>query len=430
MIFKFTLKRLVLGVVVLFAIYIAGTLVFFNARPVDILITSDVEVSHGVKDDQFMIDSAQLSGRAWVEGNRIEVLTRGSDIFRAMHNDIGSASRSITKETFNFYGQDVGEPMAEALSEAAERGVQVKFLMDFVGSAQADDMLFEIMRGSGVEVERWRQPAWYQIARLNHRTHRKLLNVDGLVAYTGGANTADPWLPDHEDGGYKDYHFRITGPVVAEMQGAFSENWASARGELITGAGYFTSPSPAGDLLVQVTSSHPREGQKRIRTMLLYAIASAQETIRIGSAYFFPDERFLDALLAARGRGVEIQLLMPGETIDKNYVRLASQTLWRPLLEAGVEIYEYNNTLYHAKKMVVDAYFVTVGSANFDNRAFRLDDETNINVLNATFGETMAYYFQQDIEAAERITLEEWENRPILHRVWGWVVARVIGPYL
>ncbi|MCH8556630.1 MAG: phospholipase D-like domain-containing protein [Balneolia bacterium] len=430
MTFKLSLKKLILGILSLFLIYLIGTLLFFNATPVEILITSEVEVSHGVKDDQFRIESAQLSGRAWVGGNDIQVLTRGSEIFHAMFNDIGSASRSITKETYNFYGDDVAKPMAEALSEAAERGVQVKFLMDFIGSALAENGLFDNMRDSGVEVERWREPAWYQIARFNHRTHRKLLNIDGRVAYTGGANTADPWLPDHEDGGYKDYHFRITGPVVSEMQGAFAENWASARGELITGPEFFRTPSETGNLLVQVTTSHPREGQKRVRTMLLYAMASAEESIRIGSAYFFPDDKFIDAMLAARQRGVQIQLLMPGETIDQNYVRLASQTLWGPLFEAGVEIYEYNNTMYHAKKMIVDDYFVTVGSTNFDNRSFRLNDETNINILDETFGETMTSYFLDDIGASERITLEEWENRPLLHRIWGHVVARTIGSYL
>ncbi len=430
MLFKFTLKKLIAGIFGLFLLFMIGSLLFFNATPVDIRVTEPVSVPYSVTDPQFMLESNQISGRAWTMGNQIEILKRGSEIFHAMYNDIGSAERSITKETYNFYGDDVGVPMAESLAEAAERGVKVNFLMDFIGSTPAENGLFDTMRDAGVEVERWRKPAWYQIARFNHRTHRKLLMIDGRVAYTGGANTADPWLPDHSDGGYKDYHFRITGPAVNELQGAFSENWVSARGELITGPEYYTNHDSEDGLAVQVTTSNPREGQKLVRTMMLYAIASASESIRIGTAYFFPDAQFIEVMLEAANRGVQIQLLMPGENIDQNFVRLASQSLWGPLLKAGVEIYEYQPTMYHAKMMIVDDYFVTVGSTNFDNRSFRLNDETNISVLDATFGETMASYYLDDLEDSERITLEQWENRPLFDRVWGWIVARVVGPYL
>lgn len=404
--FKFNLKKLIAGIVGLFVLFMIGSLLFFNATPAPIRVYEPVSISHSVSDPQFMLESGQISGRAWTTGNQIEILKRGSDIFHAMYNDIGSAEKSITKETYNFYGDEVGTPMAESLAEAAERGVKVNFLMDFIGSTPADAKLFDIMRDAGVEVVRWRKPSWYQISRFNHRTHRKLLMIDGRVAYTGGANTADPWLPDHSDGGYKDYHFRITGPAVNEMQGAFSENWVSSRGELLTGPEYYTNHDSEGGLAVQVTTSHPREGQKHVRTMMLYAIASASESIRIGTAYFFPDKMLVEAMLDAANRGVQIQLLLPSENIDRNFVRLASQTLWGPLLEAGVEIYEYQPTMYHSKLMIVDDYFVTVGSTNFDNRSFRLNDEANISILDATFGETMTSYYLEDLEDSERITLE------------------------
>lgn len=428
--YKFSLKKLLLYIVGLFILFVIATVLFFNATPIEKRVSVPIDASYAVTEPGFKLESGILTGRQWVGGNSIEVLDRGSEIFGAMLEEIESAEKSITKETFNFYGDDVGRPVAEALADAAIRGVNTHFLMDYIGSVPADGEFFEIMEDAGVELERWRRPAWYQLARFNHRTHRKLLNVDGRVAFIGGANTADPWLPDLEEGGYKDYHFRIKGPVVNEFQGAFSENWVSSRGELLIGERYYTELDSTGDVYMQISSSHPREGKPQVRKSMLYAISSASESIRIGSAYFFPDLGFIEALTRAADRGVRVQILTPGEKIDQNYVRIASHYRWEDLLDAGIEMYEYQPAMYHAKIMIVDEYFVTVGSTNFDNRSFRLNDETNVNILNEEFGKLMADYYDQDLLQSDRITREEWKNRPLWQKAAGCLITKVMGAYL
>ncbi len=427
---KISIKMVVVSVLGLFALFLIGSILFFNATPKEIRVTEQIQVTYSITDPEFRRVSGIIAGRQWVDGNHIEILARGKDVFASMLEDINRAEKSITKETFMFYGDETADPVAEALAEAARRNVSVHLVMDYVGSVLASGEKLETMRDAGVDVERWRKPSWYQIARFNHRTHRKLLVVDGRTAYTGGVNTADPWLPDIDDGGYKDYHLRITGPIVHEIQGAFSENWVSSRGELLVGETYYPQPDTTGTIPMQVTSSNPREGQIRVRKMLLHAIASANESIRIGSAYFFPDKEFLDALVDAAERGVDITILTPGEKIDQNYVRRASHTLWGDLMKAGIRMYEYQQAMYHAKLMIVDDYFVTIGSTNFDNRSFRLNDEANVNILDRAFAEKMAVEFENDLLNSLRIELEEWQNRPLRHKIHGWLTAKTIGAYL
>ncbi len=427
---KISLKMAILSVLGLLALYLLGTVLFFNATPKEKRVKEQIRIAYSVSDPEFRRVSGIIAGRPWVEGNHIEILRRGEDVFEFMLADIREAEKSITKETFMFYGDEVADPVSDALAEAARRDVRVHFLMDYVGSVLASGEKLETMRDAGVDVERWRKPSWYQIARFNHRTHRKLLVVDGRSAYTGGVNTADPWIADIDDGGYKDYHFRITGPVVNDIQGAFSENWVSSRGELLVGEKYYPVPDTTGTISMQVTSSHPREGQKRVRKMLLHAIASASESIRIGSAYFFPDNDFLDALVDAANRGVIVTILTPGDNIDQNYVRWASHTLWGDLMEAGIRMYEYQPAMYHAKLMIVDDYYVTVGSTNFDNRSFRLNDEANVNIIDREFGLEMSGYFDEDLEQSMQITIEDLQNRPLRHKIYGWIVAKTIGAYL
>ncbi len=423
-------KTLVLLATGLFVAFVIATILFFNARPEPKRVTDTITTPYAVTDEGFKRETGILTGGPWVDGNDLTIYDRGSDIFEAMHEDIRTATESIHKETFNYYGEDVGRPMAEALAAAAERGVEVRFVMDYLGSALASGEKLELMQEAGVEVVRWRQPAWYQLAHFNHRTHRKLLITDGTTAFTGGANTADPWLPAPDDGGYKDYHFRLHGPIVGQLQGAFSHNWVYAENELLSGSQYYPPLDSAGPIPMQVTTSHPIESRQKVRKMLLYAMAAATESIRIGSAYFFPDDRFLNSMKHAAARGVEVTLLTPGEQIDQNYVRKASRTLFGSLLEAGVHIYEYQPTMYHAKLMVVDEHFVTMGSTNFDNRSFRLNDEANVNILHEETGREMATRFDADLENAERITQADLDNRSTWDRLYGWLVARVLGPYL
>ena len=429
-IFKFSLKTIILSIIGLFILYLTGTLFFFNASPEPLRVTTPIAYSYSVKEPAFKTNSGIFTGRRWVEGNDAIILDRGEDIFNTMYEDIGNARTSISKETFVYSGEDVATTMAHELADASERGVNVHFIMDYLGSSDATTNQLNIMEDAGVQLVRWRKPAWYQMSKLNHRTHRKLLIVDGEVAYTGGANTADEWLYDIQEGGYKDYHLRITGPVVHEFQGAFSRNWIASRGKLLRGDNYYPHLEATGNLPMQVTTSHPADGAKQVRKMLLHAIASADESIRIGSAYFFPDHKFLQALVDAANRGVHIKILTPNENIDQKFVRNASQTLWGNLLEAGIEMYEYQPVMYHAKLMIVDEYFVTMGSTNFDNRSFRLNDEANVSILDEDFARQMTERYEDDLAHSERITKEEWENRSFFRKAYGWVIAKVIGVYL
>jgi cardiolipin synthase len=237
--------------------------------------------------------------------------------------------------------------------------------------------------------------------------------VDGTVGFTGGAGIADLWSgcaqdPDH----WRDSHFKIEGPVVAQCQAAFMDNWIKTRSRVLSSREYFPQVAPAGSHRAQVFMSSPSEGSESARLMYLLSIASATESIRIASAYFVPDDLSVRTLVDARRRGVGVEIIVPGEHIDRGVTRRASRSRWGPLLEAGAAIYEYRPTMYHCKIMIVDDRWTSVGSANFDNRSFRLNDEANLNVYDADFARKQADVFQRDKEQSRRFTLEEWRNRP------------------
>lgn len=412
-------RTIPLIILICFGIFLTGAVLFFNAIPKEIRVLDSINAHYDVRDAGFQRESGLLTGREWVSGNSISVLENGEAIYSAMLDAIRSAEESVTFETYQFHDGKVGNKFAEALAGAADRGVRVHVIMDYVGSIDASEDQLERMRDAEVELIRWRNPAWYQIARFNYRTHRKLLIKDGRIAYTGGANITDDWIGGIEHGAFRDFHYELRGPVTAELQGAFSENWVASTGKLLSGPAYYPELEEAGNLLMQVISSHPQEGVKKMRKMFLYALASARESIRLTTAYFYPDKSFLDALEDAANRGVHVQILLPGESIDKGFVRHASVNLWRGILEAGVEIYEFRPSMYHAKLAIIDDYLVSIGSSNLDNRSFRLNDETNVNILDGTFAKEMIRFYNHDLDYSERYTLEEWENRPLRSRIAG-----------
>lgn len=414
---------------ILLLIYMIGGIIYFNATPVNIQITQPIVASYSSGEKGFKHESGLLLGRNWVEGNSVDILDDGELIFEQKIEAIRNAKKTITKETYNFWGDKAGTLIAKELAAAAERGVSVHFLMDYIGSRKASSEQIQLMKDAGVEVIRWRNPSLQQISRLNHRTHRKILVIDGETAFTGGVNAADNWIFSEENGGFKDYHYKITGPIVSDIQQAFSENWVTSTGKLLTGPSYYPELEPAGEYSMQLTSSHPREGQKNIRKMYLYAISSATESIRITSAYFLPDDDFLDAIADASKRGVHVRIILPGEKIDQDYFRDASKNKWKGMLEAGVEIYEYQPAMYHAKLLIVDDMFVSFGSANFDNRSFRINDEMNVNVLNPGFAAKRIEYFNRDLEKSKQYTLEMFKERT----AWDKITSRatlIIGPHL
>jgi len=389
------------------------TLLVVNLAEGEKRIETRIENLYGVRDQQYLRTMGVLLGPAVVEGNKLQYLENGDRIFPAMLEAIRGARSTITFETYIYWSGEVGRMFAEALRERAQAGVKVHVLLDWVGSARMDDALLELMRDGGVEVERYHAPTWRNWSRVNNRTHRKLLVVDGRIGFTGGVGIADKWRGDAQDPDHwRDSHFRIEGPTVAEFQAVFMDNWTKATGRVLHGAEYFPRIERSGDTAAQMFSSSPTGGSESMHLMYLLTIASAQQSILLSSSYFVPDSLTIEALAAAARRGVRVQIITPGEHIDAEVVRRASRARWGSLLEAGIEIYEYQPTMFHCKVMVVDDYLVSTGSTNFDNRSFRLNDEANLNVYDEAFAREQAAVFEKDRARSRRITLEEWRNRP------------------
>ena len=364
-------------------------------------------------DSQFVRSMGSLLGPGIVPGNRVRALCNGDEIFPAMLDAIRGARRTICFETFIYWSGAIGREFAEALSERARAGVKVHVVLDWLGSGKMDASLLETMERAGVEVVKYHPLRWYSVGRLNNRTHRKLLIVDGTVGFTGGVGIADNWLgnaqdPDH----WRDSHFRLEGPAVAQMQAAFMDNWMETCAQVLHGEEYFPALEPAGPHAAQLFKSSADDASESVRLMYLLSLASAVKSVRIANAYFVPDALAVSTLVAAQRRGARVEIIVPSRHIDQKLVRRASRSLWEPLLEAGIAIYEYQPTMYHVKVVVVDEVWTSVGSTNFDNRSFRLNDEANLNVLDPDFAASQAKVFEQDKARSRRVTLEEWRRRP------------------
>lgn len=361
---------------------------------------------------------ARLLGPPLVEGNRITSLLNGDEIFPAMLAAIRSAQVTITFETFIYWSGKVGRQFADALAERAKAGVRVHVLLDWIGSNKLDATELAELEEAGVEVERYRPMRWYSLSRMNSRTHRKILVIDGRVGFIGGVGIADQWSghaqsPDH----WRDSHFQLEGPAVAHLQAAFADNWMKTRADVFNSADYFPDLAPVGESSAQVFKSSPREGGDSVRLMFLLSISAARKRILIANSYFVPDSRTIGALVAALQRGVQVEIIVPGRHIDTQVTRYASRSQWGPLLAAGAAIYEYKPTMYHCKVMVIDDQWVSVGSTNFDNRSFRLNDEANLNAIDREFATEQARVFELDKQASHQITLADWLRRPWREKV-------------
>ncbi|HET6579159.1 MAG TPA: phospholipase D-like domain-containing protein [Gemmatimonadales bacterium] len=373
---------------------------------------------YAATDSQFVRTMGSLLGPGFVPGNRVTALYNGDEVFPAMLDAIRSARRTITFESYIYWSSSIGRRFTAALVERARAGVRTHVLIDWAGSQKVDHDDIARLRQAGVEVVLYRPLRFYNFDRVNHRTHRKLLIVDGRVGFTGGLGVADQWLGHAQDKEHwRDSHFRAEGPVVAQLQAAFMDDWFETRGVVLDGPGYYPDLDRRGTELGQVIWSSPRGGNGNLRVMFLLAIAAATRRILIANAYFVPDETTVDMLVAARRRGVDVEIIVPGPILDAQVVRRASRGTWGPLLAAGVGIYEYQPTMYHPKVMVVDDVWVSVGSTNFDDRSFRLNQEDNLNVYDHEFAARQAAAFARDRAESRRITLEIWRHRPVWERI-------------
>ncbi|MEO8139800.1 MAG: phospholipase D-like domain-containing protein, partial [Gemmatimonadota bacterium] len=297
---------------------------------------------YGVRDPQFARDMGQLLGPPLVGGNRITTLQNGDQIFPAMLDAIRSAERSITLETYIYWSGTIGAAFVDALSERARSGVRVHIMLDWLGSNRMDGDYLAHLKAAGAEVVRYHPVRWYTLDRLNNRTHRKLLVVDGRVGFTGGVGIADLWLGDAQDPEHwRDTHYRVEGPAASQFQAAFMDNWLQTRGEVLQGEGYFPALPPVGTQQAQVFKSSSREGSESVRLMYLMAFAAAERSILVANAYFVPDDQVIAELVQARQRGVVVEFIVPGPVTDTQIVRAASRSRWEPLLQAGVRFWEF-----------------------------------------------------------------------------------------
>jgi cardiolipin synthase len=395
---------------------VLGTLVFvilvLNLRKPEKEPHHRVARHYNTVDPQFRREMAVLLGPAILAGNRIEALENGDEIFPAMLDAIRGARRTVTFETYIYWSGQVGEQFAQALIERARAGVCVHVMLDWVGCDRISSELLARMRDGGVEVERYHRVRWYTLGRLNNRTHRKVLIIDGAVSFTGGVGIADQWSGHAQDPGHwRDMHFRVTGPVAAQMQTAFLDNWIKTTGHVLHGDAYFPQIEAAGDQPMQMFISSPDGGSDSMRLMYLTAITAAQRQIDMEAAYFVPDQLMIRELISARRRGVRIRILVPGSHIDSKVVGIASKHAWGPLLAQGVEIFVYGPTMLHCKMLIFDDYMTSVGSTNFDMRSFELNDEASLNVYDTGFAQQMTRVFERDLAAATPYTLAHWRRR-------------------
>jgi cardiolipin synthase len=413
---------IILGLVAGALIVLAIANLSSSAKTVD----HEIEHLYPAGEPQFVRSVGSLLGPGIVRGNTVRALCNGDEIFPAMLDAIRSATRTICFETFIYWSGAIGRELAAALIERARAGVKIHVVLDWVGSGKMNQSLIEEMKQAGIEVVRYHPLRWYSLGRLNNRTHRKLLIVDGKVGFTGGGGIADQWLGDAQDAEHwRDSHFRLEGTAVAQMQAAFMDNWKETCSEVLHGEEYFPPLEPVGTHVAQLFKSSADDASESVRLMYLLSIASAVKSVLIANAYFVPDALAVATLVAARRRGVRVEIIVPSSRTDAVVVRRASRSLWGPLLEAGVAIHEYQPTMYHVKVVVVDDVWTSVGSTNFDNRSFLLNDEANLNILDAEFAAGQATQFEADKARSRRITLEEWRRRPWRERAVEWLAGLV-----
>lgn len=361
-------------------------------------------------------------------GNRVEVLTNGAAFYPAMLDAIRAAERSINMECYIFQPGVTAQRFMDALSERAANGVTVTIVLDAIGSWSMRGRTLRALRDAGVRVEFYQRIRWYSLARINNRTHRELLVIDGRVAFTGGAGVADWWSGD--DPGrpaWRDTMVRVEGPVVAALQGVCVENWLECCGEILTGPEYFPPLEPAGDVLAFVVKSSPSDRATVSRVTFQLLIEAARRDVMINTPYFLPDKSLRLCLIGVARRGVRISIVVPGRRTDQAWVRLASRRGFKGLLEAGVRIYEYEPAMTHCKMLVIDDDWAVVGTTNVDNRSFEHNDEVNLALCDARIAARLRSDHERDVGASREITLEDWKRRPVWEKLIGpvvWILER------
>ena len=365
-----------------------------------------------IESNEFLDTIAGASGVPFVEGNAVELLNNGDAFYPRMLEAIEAARASITIEAYIYWAGEVGLLFACALAERAKTGVKVKILLDAIGSASIGSQILETLDRGGCQVAWYNPIHWYTLGRFNNRTHRKSLIIDGRIAFTGGAGIADHWLGNAEGPGqWRDMQIRLEGPAVTPLQTGFAYNWQQSTGELLTGSMYYPSVTPRGGLAVQTLMSSPEMGASSVRTMYYLSIVCARKSIYIANPYFIPDSVAIETLIEAKARGVDVRIMVSGIRNDNWLARQNSVRLFRRLLDAGIEILEFNRTMLHHKTMVVDGVWGTVGTTNFDNRSFAHNEESNVCFFDRDLAGQLHGIFLDDVGACARVQRDAWARR-------------------
>ncbi|HUS20271.1 MAG TPA: phospholipase D-like domain-containing protein [Terriglobales bacterium] len=366
--------------------------------------------------------------------NRIQVLPNGENYYQAELNTIAQAQHSIHLEMYIFYDSEIGKRFVAAIAERARAGVQVRMVIDAIGSLNTGKDFFKPITDAGGKVNWYHPVRWYNWDRANNRTHRELIVIDGRKAFVGGAGVADHWLTAKDDKPrWRDTMVFIEGPAVAALQGTFVENWLESSGEVISDPAFFPIIPSDGtadrgeSAAMVVNSSASVGGSTRARILFQTLLASAKSTIIMSTPYFLPDGDARNDLIKAVKRGVSVKIITPGKQSDHAVTRSSSRRLYGDLLKNGIEIYEYQPTMIHAKILVVDGKWSVVGSTNMDNRSFELNDEVNLAAFDGGMSRRLTEDFNEDLRSSRRITYDEWKNRPWRERLtegFGWLIER------
>ncbi|HWQ56214.1 MAG TPA: cardiolipin synthase [Bryobacteraceae bacterium] len=396
--------------------------------PLDYSITATG--SQAIDSEEFLRALAAVSRGDLSRRNQVTVFTNGESFYPAILEAIRQARHSVHLECYIFQRGQVSDRLLDILIERARAGVEVRLLVDAIGSATVPEHHFDQLLEAGGRVSRYHPMKWYTWPRINNRTHREIAVMDGTVGFTGGAAYADHWLvsePGHPR--WRDAMVRFDGEAVTGLQATFAQNWLEATGEMLVEPRYYPNRPGSGTMPAVVVDSSPTAGRSTpARILFQMLLAKAGATVHITSPYFLPDESLIGEIAkAVRERRVDVKIIVPGRKTDQDMVRSSSRGLYGKVLEAGARIFEYEPTMNHTKSLIVDGVWAVVGSTNMDSRSFGLNDEVNVAILDRGVAARLEEDFAKDLTASREVTLEEWQRRPPRERIqeWiGWLLAR------
>ncbi len=357
-------------------------------------------------------------GTPFTEGNSLTVLRNGDQIFPAMLDAIRSARSTVDLMTFVYWKGDIAREFAYTMADRAKAGVRVRLLIDALGGRLIERTLVREMDDAGVQVEWFRMPFLKSPFKSNHRLHRKVCIVDGRIGFTGGVGIAEEWCGDARNKNeWRETHLRVEGPAVDGLQSAFIQDWAECDRALYDDSDEFPEQPQAGTSTVQIVRGSASLGWDDMQSAFHVMLCTAKERLRIATAYFAPDDDFLDTLCNASARGVEVDLLLPGPEADKRVCQLASESQYERLIEGGVRVWNFQPSMMHAKVMTVDGYAAVVGSSNFNRRSLDHDEEVVLISLDTNIVKTLDEHLDDDFTRSEQIDLTRWRNRSPAQRV-------------